>query len=102
MTFRLDSDIECITQGDCFSADGFISQRINEGLVIAQRSNIKDTNQQPHFFNPTSLSNSEVEYTFTFDCFLSTLSSDQMGQFSFNASAKYSASSGSGDIAAPS
>src|SRR3989338_4025812 len=53
-------------------------------------------------YSPSSLSSSEVEYTFTFDCCLSNLSSDHMPQSSFNANAKKSESSGSGDIFLPS
>src|SRR3989338_51481 len=92
MTIESYSDTECLKQGDCFGADDFISQSINESLFIAQKDNIKDTNQQPHFFNPTSLSNSEVEYTLTFDCFLNDISLDQIGQFSCSANAKYGTS----------
>src|SRR3989338_8355687 len=55
-----------------------------------------------YFFSPSYFNNSTVLYTLTFDCFLSLFSSDQIGQLSFNANAKYSVSSGSGEIAAPS
>src|SRR3989338_3566155 len=92
MTIESYSDTECITQEDCFSADDFISQSINEGLFIAQKNNIKDTNQQTHFFSPTSFNSSEVEYTLTFDCFLNDISLDQIGRFSCSANAKYGTS----------
>ncbi len=46
----------------------------------------------------SNLISSEVEYTLTIDCFFNALSSDQIGQLSFNANAKYSMSSESGEI----
>src|SRR3989338_967308 len=86
MNSNNNSDTEYLTQADCFSADDFISQSINEGLFIIEKNNIEE---QTHFFNPTSLSSSEVEYTLTFDCFLNDFSSDHIGQFKCNANAKY-------------
>src|SRR3989338_5857619 len=74
MTFENNSDTECITQADCFSADDFISQSINEGLFIAQRNNLGDRDQEiteNHTF-PNSSTSSEVEYTLTFSCFYAT------------------------------
>src|SRR3989338_4577669 len=47
--------------------------------------------------NPSFLSSSEVECTFTSDCFLNAASSDQIGQLSDNARAKYSISFVCGD-----
>ena len=53
--------------------------------------------QWDYNYNPNFLSSSEVEYTLTFDCFLNTVSSDQIGQLSDNARAKYSISFECGD-----
>lgn len=53
---------------------------------------IKQENELGYCFNPSSLSSSEVEYTFTFDCFLNDFSSDQIAQSKDNAKAKYSIS----------
>ena len=53
-------------------------------------------------YSPSSLSSSEVEYTFTFDCFACSFSLDHKEQLSFNASAKKSTSfkcSGNNDLA---
>ena len=82
MNRELNSDTECIMQGDCFSADDFISQSVNEGLFIAEKEHIENTKEQSYFSSFNSFTSSEVEYTFTFDCFFKCGSFDQMVQFS--------------------
>lgn len=47
-----------------------------------------------NYFNPNSLINSKVEYTFTLDCCLNAFSSDHIGQFNAKARAKYGLSLG--------
>src|SRR3989338_644406 len=99
MTIEPNSDTECLKQEDCFSADDFISQSINEGLFIAQRNSLGDRDQkitENHTF-PNSSTSSEVEYTLTFDCSLNDFSSDHTPQPNFNAKAKYSMSFECGD-----
>src|SRR3989338_9116943 len=79
MTFEPDSDIEHMPHTDYPNGSNIIDQSINEGLFIAQKDNIKDTNQQTHFSSPTSFNSSEVEYTLTFDCLFNLFSSDHNG-----------------------
>src|SRR3989338_5437324 len=94
MTTEPYSDTECITQGDYFSGNDFISQSINEGLFIAQKNSLGDRDQkiiENHTF-PNSSINSEVEYTLTFDCLFKCGSFDQIDSLSFNARARKSVS----------
>ena len=51
MTFRLDSDIECLKQGAYFSGDDFISQSINDGSFITKKEYFKDIKEQSYFPN---------------------------------------------------
>src|SRR3989338_1072719 len=56
---------------------------------------MKELNQKikrAYFFSFSSFSSSAVLSTFTLDCFLNAFSSDQIAQFSANASAKYGSS----------
>src|SRR3989338_8563101 len=87
MTFESVSDIECVKHAGSFCRDNLIQQCINDGLFV---------------HSPISFNNSEVEYTFTFDCDFRALSSDHIGQFSFKANAKYSTSFESGEISSAS
>src|SRR3989338_2155899 len=51
------------------------------------RKNLKILKKK--YYNASSLNKSEVEYTFTVDCFLNDFSSDHSGHFRYKARAKY-------------
>src|SRR3989344_4783450 len=67
-------------------------------IEIGQSGKIENFGQLSQDYMPISLSNSDVLYTLTFDCFLNAFSSDQIGQPKCKESAKYSISFGWGEI----
>src|SRR3989338_919639 len=69
-----------------------------EILEVKKMEKISEINVMQYYFSPSSLINSEVVSTLTFDCILKAFSSDQIAQFDFNANAKYSISFECGEI----